>query len=46
MQEHEIEEFISLRRLNRHLVVVIDSDKTSAHKEVGPDEETSRRGVR
>ncbi|MEU8047001.1 AAA family ATPase [Micromonospora echinofusca] len=31
-QEQEIEEFISLRRLNRHLVVVIDSDMTGARK--------------
>ncbi|MFF3855193.1 ATP-dependent endonuclease [Micromonospora sp. NPDC002575] len=31
-QEHEIAEFISLRRLNRHLVVVIDSDMTGARK--------------
>jgi AAA domain, putative AbiEii toxin, Type IV TA system len=36
MQKHEIEEFISLRRVNRHLMVLIDSDKTSAHKWLDP----------
>lgn len=30
----EVEDFISLRRLNRNLAVVIDSDKTSAQKQV------------
>ncbi len=32
--EEEVNDFISLRRLNRHLAVVIDSDRTSAHKPV------------
>lgn len=31
----EVDEFISLRRLNRYMVVVIDSDKTSAKKSLG-----------
>jgi predicted ATP-dependent endonuclease of OLD family len=29
--DQEVEDFISLRRLNRHLAIVIDSDKKSAH---------------
>jgi hypothetical protein len=44
MQEHEIEEFISLRRLNRHLVVVIDSDKTSAYKRLDPTKKRVKEG--
>ncbi len=32
--EKEVDDFISLRRLNRNLAVVIDSDRTSAHKPV------------
>lgn len=31
----DVEEFISLRRLNRHISIVIDSDKTSPHKTLG-----------
>lgn len=31
----EVDEFISLRKLNRYLAVVIDSDKTSAYKRLG-----------
>lgn len=31
----DIEDFISLRRLNRHMVVVMDSDKRSARARVG-----------
>lgn len=30
----EVEDFISLRRLNRHVAVIIDSDKTSARKHI------------
>ncbi|MGH3115767.1 MAG: ATP-dependent nuclease [Gaiellales bacterium] len=29
-----VEKFISLRRLNRHSAILIDSDKTSAHKRI------------
>jgi hypothetical protein len=34
MNDPEINDFISLRRLNRNLAIVIDSDKTSAHKHI------------
>jgi hypothetical protein len=44
MQEHEIEEFISLRRVNRHLMVLIDSDKTSAHKKLDPTKTRIKEG--
>ena len=33
--EDEVEEFISLRRLNRRMVVVMDSDKASSRKRIG-----------
>lgn len=32
--ESEVDEFISLRRLNRYMVVVMDSDKTGAHRHI------------
>jgi hypothetical protein len=32
----EVEEFISLRRLNRNIAILIDSDKTSARKPLNP----------
>jgi hypothetical protein len=35
-REEALIDFISLRRLNRHLVVVIDSDKKSAGARLGP----------
>jgi hypothetical protein len=31
----DVREFISLRRLNRHIAIVIDSDKTSPRKPIG-----------
>jgi len=34
MRDPEVEDFISLRRLNRNIMIVIDSDKTSAHKHI------------
>lgn len=41
--EEAVNDFISLRRLNRHLVVVIDSDKSSARKRVNPTKDRVRR---
>jgi hypothetical protein len=32
--DSEVSEFISLRKLNRHLCVVIDSDKTTANSRI------------
>ncbi|MFG1941274.1 ATP-dependent nuclease [Micromonospora tulbaghiae] len=43
-QQAEIEEFISLRRLNRHLVVLIDSDKTSARQHLDPTKKRVEEG--
>jgi hypothetical protein len=39
----EVEDFIELRKLNRHLAIVIDSDKKSPHAHVN---ETKRRVLR
>ncbi len=41
--DEAVEDFISLRRLNRHLVVVIDSDKESARKRINPTKERVRK---
>jgi hypothetical protein len=40
--EEAVEDFISLRRLNRHFVVVIDSDKESSRKRINPTKERVR----
>ena len=39
-RDPEVEEFISLRRLNRHIAILIDSDKANAHSRIN---ETKRR---
>jgi hypothetical protein len=41
--DEAVDDFISLRRLNRHLVVVIDSDKESARKRINPTKERVRK---
>jgi hypothetical protein len=41
--EEAVDDFISLRRLNRHLAVVIDSDKHSARARINPTKERVRR---
>lgn len=43
LHNESVDDFISLRRLNRHLSVVIDSDKTSARKHINPTKERVRR---
>lgn len=41
----DVEEFISLRALNRYMAVVIDSDKTSAQKQISANKQRVREGL-
>lgn len=38
----EVEDFISLRRLNRHLAVVMDSDRETGHSKIGKTKQRVR----
>jgi hypothetical protein len=41
--EDAVDDFISLRRLNRHLALVMDSDKASPRKRINPTKERVRK---
>ncbi|MCB2413939.1 AAA family ATPase [Demequina sp. TTPB684] len=45
LDHDEVDEFISLRRLNRYMVVVMDSDKTSASRRLNQSKQRVIKGI-